>query len=69
MIIPYDDLREHLGGRSVEDVIVRLNQLGVRYLIGKRGRPFTTEFALNSAMGLISAETSQDVPAPIVEIK
>jgi len=69
MIICYDDLREHLGGRSVEDVIVRLNQLGVRYLIGKRGRPFTTEFALNKAMGLISTEISQEVARPTVEIK
>ena len=69
MIISYQELREQIGGRSVEEVIVRLNQLGISYLIGKRGRPFTTEFALNKAMGIISTEISQEVSGPIVEIK
>lgn len=69
MIIPYHELQEQIGGRSVNEVIVRLNQLGIKYLVGKRGRPFTTEFALNKSMGIISNEMSRDLSRPTIEIK
>jgi hypothetical protein len=54
MIVGYDQLQQQFGGSSPADLVVRLKKSGVRYLVGKNGRPFTTEFALNSAMGLTS---------------
>ena len=54
MIIGYDQLQQQFGGSSPAEVAARLKKAGVRYIPGKNGRPFTTEFALNSAMGLTS---------------
>jgi len=53
-IIPYERLQHLFGGASPNDVILRLEQARVRWLPGKRGRPFTTLVALNDAMGLSS---------------
>jgi uncharacterized membrane protein YdjX (TVP38/TMEM64 family) len=55
MIIEYEKLKEVVGGTSIEDVAARLSQAGIPYIIGKRGRPFTTEDALNHTMGLSRA--------------
>lgn len=52
MIIEYEKLKEVVGGTSIENVVARLSQAGIPYIIGKRGRPFTTEDALNHTMGL-----------------
>jgi hypothetical protein len=52
MIVEYEKLKEVVGGVSIEDVVVRLSRAGIPYIIGKRGRPFTTEDALNHTMGL-----------------
>ena len=68
MILTYDQLREQVGGRTPADVAVRLRRLGVKYLTGKQGRPFTTEIALNAAMGITSSDSEPD-HTPVVEIK
>jgi hypothetical protein len=52
MIVEYEKLKEVVGGVSIEDVVVRLCRAGIPYIIGKRGRPFTTEAALNHTMGI-----------------
>lgn len=61
MIIDYPTLQQLFGGTSSAEVAVRLQQAGVRFLQGKRGQPFTTETALNAAMGL---KTQPVEPAP-----
>jgi hypothetical protein len=69
MIVGYDQLQQQFGGSSPAELVVRLKKSGVRYLIGKNGRPFTTEFALNSAMGLISyASNNMDIDPARIEI-
>ena len=52
MIVPYEKLKEYFGGSSAADLVVRLKKAKVSYILGKRGKPFTTETALNKAMGL-----------------
>jgi len=69
MIVSFDELKKHVGGSTVEDVIVRLERGGIKYLRGIRGRPFTTVFALNAAMGLHSTPHSMDDATPDVEIE
>ena len=59
MIVEYEKLKEVVGGTSIEDVAARLSQAGIPYIIGKRGRPFTTEDALNHTMGLSKASLPQ----------
>lgn len=54
MIIDYPTLQQLFGGTTAADVAVRLQQAGVRFINGKRGQPFTTETAINAAMGLKS---------------
>lgn len=54
MIIDYPTLQQLFGGSSAAEVAVRLQQAGVKFLNGKRGQPFTTETAINAAMGLKS---------------
>lgn len=68
MLVPFETLQDVFGGSSIEDVIVRLDQAQVKYIRGKRGKPFTTEFALNSAMGLLSNHSLTD-NRPTVEIQ
>lgn len=57
MIIDYPTLQQLFGGTNAADVAVRLQQAGVRFINGKRGQPFTTETAINAAMGLKSPTT------------
>lgn len=60
--ISFEELKDRVGGETISDVTYRLDALGVRWLPGKRGRPFTTEFALNAAMGLSSITLESDLP-------
>ena len=53
-IITFKQLQENFGGSSPADVVVRLEKMNVKFLIGKNNRPFTTEQALNYAMGIFS---------------
>lgn len=69
MIVSYEQLKKQLGGASIDEVVVRLDKLDIRYLRGKRGCPFTTEFALNHAMGLVSSEHSEGPTQQHVEIQ
>lgn len=64
--IHYLDLKKLVGGTSIDDVCARLDQQKIKYLIGPRGRPFTTMFAINTAMGLTSP--GQPDTTPDVEI-
>lgn len=64
--IQYPELKKLVGGASVDDVILRLERQKIAYLRGPRGKPFTTLFALNSAMGLTF--TAAPSTAPDVEI-
>ena len=57
MIITYKQLIEVLGGSSAADLVVRLNKAGIVHTLGKYNQPFTTETAINAAMGL-----SQQLP-------
>lgn len=68
MIIAYEQLKEQIGGNSPAEVAARLDRLGIKYLIGKQNRPFTTEFALNAAMGLTSTTFEQQEHQPVVEV-
>lgn len=45
---------------------MRLEQSHIKWLPGKRGRPYTTIFALNAAMGL-SSQPEQDAE-PKIEV-
>jgi hypothetical protein len=68
-LVSYEQLQQHVGGASPADVCARLARANIRYITGPRGRPFTTEFALNAAMGLTSDTTTQeDHRQPEVEI-
>jgi|GEM_PF-3973622 len=55
-IIKYDQLKELMGGSSAAEVIVRLKRANVKFVIGKRNRPFTTVSALDEAMGVSMSE-------------
>ena len=68
MLVPFETLQDVFGGGSIEDVIIRLEKAQIKYIRGKRGKPFTTEFALNAAMGLTSTTMMTDQP-PSVEIQ
>ncbi len=63
----YPDLKKLVGGTSIDDVCARLERQKIKYLIGPRGKPFTTLFAINSAMGLTS--TGLPDATPDVEIE
>lgn len=52
MIVSYKELLEHFGGSSAADLAVRLKKAKVSCILGKQGKPFTTETALNRAMGI-----------------
>lgn len=52
MIIDYEQLKQQFGGSHPADVAARLERAGVRFILGKSGKPFTTETALNHSMGL-----------------
>lgn len=51
-IISYEELKQHFGGSSVADVVVRLKNAQIKFFVGKRNKPFTTSAALNSALGI-----------------
>ena len=50
--VHFEELKELVGGTSIDDVCIRLQQRGIKYVVGKRGKPFTTVHAINAAMGL-----------------
>ncbi|MBJ7539847.1 hypothetical protein [Marinomonas transparens] len=52
MIINKDVLKEVIGGSNKAELIVRLNQSKIPYIIGRGGWPFTTEEAINKTMGV-----------------
>lgn len=52
MIITYQELKEIFGGTTAADVALRLKNANVGYILGKKGQPFTTEAALNKAIGI-----------------
>ena len=58
MIVQHDVLKNVLGGSSKTELIVRLNEKGIRYIIGKGGWPFTTEKAINDAMEMSDAKSA-----------
>ena len=64
--IPYPELKKLVGGTSVDDVILRLERQKIAYLRGPRDKPWTTLFAINSAMGLTF--TTAPSKTPDVEI-
>ncbi len=68
MIVTYEQLKDYVGGKNPADVVVRLERLGIKYLVGKQHRPFTTEVALNAAMGLTSPDSEQQDYRPLVEV-
>jgi len=51
-IVHYEELREIFGGQTIADLCARMEQREVRYILGKKGRPFTTTAAINAAMRL-----------------
>lgn len=67
MIINYEQLKEIFGGHSQADLIARLSLANVKFLRGKRGRPFTTETALNQAMGLIERDLPLEEYRPDIQ--
>ncbi|MEZ5534429.1 MAG: hypothetical protein R3F02_02280 [Thiolinea sp.] len=52
MIIEYEQLQQLFGGAHPADVAARMERADVKFKLGKNGRPFTTEAALNHSMGL-----------------
>lgn len=62
MIIDYEELKRHFGGTTTAEVAANLSRSGVRYMTGKRGKPFTTETALNAAMGITPATLNDNRP-------
>ncbi len=52
MLISYKILKKYFGGTTAADVVVRLKNAEVGYILGKKGQPFTTEAALNKAMNI-----------------
>ena len=69
MIIDYPTLQQLFGGNTAAEVAIRLQQAGVRFLNGKRGQPFTTETALNAAMGLKTPIPTEKPHEPPIEIR
>ena len=67
-LIDYETLQYHVGGSTPAEVCARLRSAGVPFLLGKRGRPFTTLLALNQAMGVTSWETNPTSGLGEVEI-
>ncbi len=60
--VDFAELKRLVGGTSIDDVCARLDRQKIKYLIGPRGKPFTTLFAINSAMGLTSSEHGSTPP-------
>lgn len=52
MLIDYKELKHQFGGTHPAEVAARLERANVPFILGKMGRPFTTETALNHAMGI-----------------
>lgn len=52
MIIEYEQLQQLFGGTHPAEVAARMERANVRYILGKNGRPFATEAALNHSMGV-----------------
>lgn len=67
-IIDFDTLKTLFGGQTIEDVKVRMGQARVKYLVGNRGRPFTTIDAVNRAMGITSQDKNNDEPIFEIDI-
>lgn len=66
-VVEYERLQHLFGGATPAEVCARLQSAGVEYLVGKRGRPFTTLTALDKAMGLVD-RTPEQRQAATVEI-
>lgn len=71
MIVEYEQLQQLFGGTHPAEVAARMERANVRYILGKNGRPFATEAALNHSMGLpVGYSGSEPAPdhRPIVKV-
>lgn len=64
-IVTYEQLQDLLGGATPAEVAARAAARNVPTIPGKRGRPFTTVLALNSAMGLLSPENNRSAATEV----
>lgn len=67
MLVNHETLQQLTGYSRPADIALCLDKQGVKYFIGSRGRVWTTQEALNAALGLpiqpimqITAEPAQD---------
>ena len=51
-IIGFEELQEKLGGRTPAEVAARLTAVGISYIRGKNGKPWTTIDAINWSLGV-----------------
>lgn len=51
-IVGFDELKQHIGGRSSAELAARLTAAGIRYHRGINGKPWTTIEAINESLGL-----------------
>ncbi len=60
MIVTYEELKNLFGGTSIAEVKINLNKAGVKFIDGKRNRPFTTITSINLAIGINNTNEIQD---------
>lgn len=68
MLIGYEELKKHFGGNTIAELVIKLKQNRIPYLIGKGSKPVTTETAINAAMGISSINTLDTQPKPASDV-
>lgn len=66
-IISFEELKKVTGLKTPTAVAVSLTKSGVHFFCGRGGRPWTTEAALNAALGLRS-QTTEKQHKPKIDI-
>lgn len=64
MVVTYDDLQKVTGFNKPTEVATCLRNNGVKYMLGKHGRPWTTLGAMELAMGATAIHTEIEQAAP-----
>lgn len=54
--ISFDECKARFGGTTAAQVAAEMQGCQVKFLYGKNGKPFTTEAAINAAMGVDQAQ-------------
>ena len=66
--ITFEELKELTSYDKTADVVTCLERNNISYIQGKRGRPFTTEQALNAAMNLNGGKLKRNDDAEEIRV-